>query len=757
MLRLAVMTSGGDAQGMNAAVRAVVRAGLEAGAEVYAVEEGYKGLITGGEEIRPMGWNSVGGILHRGGTIIGTARSNEFRERDGRRTAVKNLLERSIDRLVVIGGDGSLSGANVLRQEWPDLVRELVEAGEVPIEALTVHPHLYIVGLVGSIDNDMVGTDITIGADTALHRIVEAVDAIASTAASHQRSFVIEVMGRRSGYLALMASLATGASWCFIPESPPDTPDWRETMCEVLAAGRRAGRRQSIVILAEGATDRDGKDITADDVKQAIEERLLEDTRITILGHVQRGGAPSAFDRNLSTQLGAAAVTELLQATPDTPSYMMGLRENRIVRRPLMECVERTRAVNQALNDRDWKTAMDLRGRSYQESFRILRTLVRSLPHDPVPGKRRLRLAVMTASAPSPGMNTAVRAAVRSGIDKGHHMLAIENGFQGLIDGSIREFDWMSVNGWAPMGGSELGTSRRKPAGKDLYTIARRIEELQIDGLLVIGGWSGYEAAMTLYHERANYPAFALPIVCLPATINNNLPGTEHSVGADTALNSIVDAVGKIKQSAVASKRCFVVEVMGRYCGYLAFMGMLATGAERVYLHEEGVTLQDLTRDLQMLIEGFSSGKRLGVMIRNEQANPIYDTTFISNLFEEEGRDLFEVRWSVLGHLQQGGDPSPFDRVLATRYAVKCIERLEREALEETGEVSVIGQVQGGFQFTSFDDALRTYDVKHQRPKQQWWMELRPLGRLLAQPEPGFHRSLSAPGVPLVTLPVAGK
>ncbi|MGL4650552.1 MAG: 6-phosphofructokinase, partial [Caldilineaceae bacterium] len=452
-----------------------------------------------------------------------------------------------------------------------------------------------------------------------------------------------------------------------------------------------------------------------------------------------RGGSPSAFDRNLSTQLGAAAVRELLDAAADAPSYMLGLQENRIVRVPLMEAVEKTHAVNDALNARDFARAMELRGRGYQESFRIYRTLVRALPHEPTPGKKRLRLAVMTSSAPSPGMNTAVRAAVRSGLDKGHHMLAIYNGFQGLIDGDILEFNWMSVKGWAPMGGSELGTARKKPQGRDLYTIARRIEELQIDGLLVIGGWSGYEAAVALYKERPNYPAFGIPMVCLPATINNNLPGTEHSVGADTALNSIVDAVGKIKQSAVASKRCFVVEVMGRYCGYLAFMGMLATGAERVYLHEEGVTLQDLKRDLDMLVEGFSSGKRLGVMIRNEYANPVYTTTFISDLFEEEGKELFEVRWSVLGHLQQGGDPTPFDRVLATRYAVKCIEYLEETATRGEPAAACIGQLKGRFVFTDFEDISRTYDAKLQRSKDQWWMDLRPLGRVLAQPEAHFH------------------
>ncbi len=739
MIRIGVLTSGGDAQGMNAAVRAVVRYGLEEGAEVYAIREGYKGMIDGGDQIHPMDWNSVGGILHRGGTVIGTARCKEFQTREGRLIAVENLLAHGIDRLCVIGGDGSLTGANILRSEWSGLVEELKQSGRISAELADAHPYLLITGLVGSIDNDMIGTDITIGADTALHRIVQAIDAIGSTAASHQRSFVVEVMGRRSGYLALMSALATGAAWCLIPEAPPDVDNWQVKMAEVLAAGRKAGRRQSIVIVAEGATDRHGNPISAEQVKQAIDEQLHEDTRITVLGHVQRGGSPSAFDRNLSTQLGAAAVRELLDAAPDSPSYMLGLQENRIVRTPLMEAVERTHAVNAALNARDYARAMELRGRSYRESFRIYRTLVRALPHEPIPGKKRLRLAVMTSSAPSPGMNTAVRAAVRTGLDRGHTMLAVYNGFQGLIDGNIHEYNWMSVNGWAPMGGSELGISRKKPQGRDLYAIARRIEELQIDGLLVIGGWSGYDAAIVLYKERSNYPAFNIPIVCLPATINNNLPGTEHSVGADTALNSIVDAVGKIKQSAVASKRCFVVEVMGRYCGYLAFMGMLATGAERVYLHEEGVTLQDLKRDLDMLVEGFSSGKRLGVMIRNEYANPVYTTTFMSDLFEEEGRDLFEVRWSVLGHLQQGGDPTPFDRVLATRYAVRCIEMLEESATKGDGVAACIGMQKGRFLFTAFDDFSRTYDAKLQRAKDQWWMELLPLGRVLAQPEADYY------------------
>jgi 6-phosphofructokinase 1 len=734
--RIGVLTSGGDAPGMNAAVRAVVRTALDRGAEVYAIYEGYRGMVQGGNRIRAMTWGSVGGILHQGGTAIGSARCAEFRTREGRRQAARNLLEREIDRLVVIGGDGSLTGANIFRQEWPELLAELVDRGEILHEVAERHPNLVIVGLVGSIDNDMYGTDMTIGADTALHRITEAVDAIQSTAASHQRSFVVEVMGRGCGYLALMSGIATGADWVLIPENPPDVENWEERMCQLFKAGREAGRRDGIVIVAEGARDRAGNPIRSDYVKSVLEERLGEDTRVTILGHVQRGGAPTAFDRNLSTLMGYAAVDEVLSAGPDSQPLLIGMRGNRIVRSPLMQCVEQTHSVADRLAAQDYEKAMELRGGSFRESFRTMRTLVRALPHPPQPGQKQFRLAVVHAGGPAPGMNTAVRAAVRLGLDRGHVMLGVRNGFRGLIAGDIQEMDWMSVNGWASRGGAELGTNRKIPDGSDYYAIARNIEQLNIQGLLIIGGWSGYEAAYRLYTGRGHFPTFNIPMVCLPATINNNLPGSELSIGADTALNSIVEAVDKIKQSAVASQRCFVVEVMGRYCGYLALMGGLATGAERVYLNEEGVTLDDLRADLDQLITGFKGGKRLALMIRNELANPFYTTPFMCALFEEEGQDLFDVRQAILGHLQQGGDPTPFDRIQATRLADKCIEFLIEEGDKESPAGAFIGLQAGQVKFHSLEDFPRTTDAHHQRPKEQWWMGVRPIARVLAQPAP---------------------
>lgn len=738
MKTIGVLTSGGDAPGMNAAVRAVVRRALERNVEIFAIYEGYRGMIQGGSFIRPMDWNSVGGILHRGGTVIGSARCKEFRTAKGRLTAAENLIKAGIEGLAVIGGDGSLTGAAKLREEWPDLVAKLATEGRITKKLARKHAQLGIVGLVGSIDNDMFGTDMTIGADTALHRITDAVDAISSTAASHQRTFVIEVMGRNSGYLATISALASGADWALIPESPPNLEDWEAKMCGVLRAGRTAGRRDSIVIVAEGAVDLQGVPITCARIKEILEARMGEDTRVTILGHVQRGGSPSAFDRNLSTLLGVRAVDELLNIQADSPALLVGLKGNRIHSQPLMECVAQTRAVNEAINDRDFERAMNLRGSNFMQSFRTLRTLVRAVPHEPVAGQKRFRFAVLNAGAPAPGMNMAVRTAVRIGIDRGHHMVGVYQGFRGLRDGNMEQFDWMSVNGWALLGGSELGTNRTIPEKSDFYAIARNIEEHEIQGLLVIGGWPAYDAAIKLYQQRTNFPAFDIPMVCLPASINNNLPGTELCVGADTALNSIIDAVDKIKQSAVASNRCFVVEVMGRYCGYLALFSALASGAERVYIHEEGITVKALQRDVELLVEGFSKGKRLGVMIRNENANAIYDTSFICKLLEEEGGDLFEVRQSILGHLQQGGNPSPFDRVLAARYAVWCIDYLEEQATNGNTGTAGIGLVGGEYQQKPFDELLNMFDVDVQRPKEQWWMGLRPIVRMLAQPSPHY-------------------
>lgn len=231
--KIAIMTSGGDSPGMNGVVRAVVRMAIHKGCDAYCIYEGYEGLVQGGDLIRKMEWHDVRGWLSEGGTLIGTARCMAFYERPGRMTAAKNMVLNGIDALIICGGDGSLTGADKFRAEWPSLLEELVARGELSVEQVAPYKHLNIVGLVGSIDNDLSGTDATIGCYSALARICEMVDYIEATASSHSRAFVIEVMGRHCGWLALMAGVATGADFVFIPERPRDH-DWKEEMCTVV-------------------------------------------------------------------------------------------------------------------------------------------------------------------------------------------------------------------------------------------------------------------------------------------------------------------------------------------------------------------------------------------------------------------------------------------------------------------------------------------------------------------------------------------
>jgi 6-phosphofructokinase len=223
-----------------------------------------------------------------------------------------------------------------------------------------------------------------------------------------------------------------------------------------------------------------------------------------------------------------------------------------------------------------------------------------------------------------------------------------------------------------PIEAEHVGTSRKVPSAEELGTLAGLLARRQVEGILLVGGWAAYQAAFGMQAAPAAHAAFRIPIVCVPAGIDNSLPGSELSIGADTALNATVEAVDEIKRSAVAWRRAFVVEVMGRFWGYLAVMSGLATGAERVWTHEEGITMAALEKDVEGLAEGFRKGKRLALMIRNEIASPVFTTDVLRRLLEEEGRGQFDSRQAILGHLQQGGDPTPFDRIVAIRSSARA-------------------------------------------------------------------------------------
>lgn len=508
--RIGVMTSGGDSPGMNGAVRAVVRMAIHNKCEAYAIYEGYDGLVKGGDMIKQMEWEDVRGFCSEGGTLIGTARCMEFMERPGRLQAAKNLVVKGIDALVICGGDGSLTGADKFRAEWQGLLKELVDTKELTDKDIEPFQHLNIVGLVGSIDNDLSMTDATIGCYSSLARICEAVDSVDTTATSHQRAFVIEVMGRHCGWLALMTGVATGADFIFIPEEPPKE-NWEEEMCQIVKRHRAMGKRKTIVIVCEGAHDLNLKKITPTAVKDLLSKKAGLDTRITTLGHVQRGGTPSAYDRMLSTLQGVEAVKAVMEATPETPSPVICIVENKIVRRSLLEAVAQTKEVATAIEAKDFDRAMELRDAEFAEYYKAYQiTTAADQPELMLPEKDRMRIGIIHVGAPAGGMNAATRAAVAYCLARGHTPIALHNGFPGLIRhhsdepvGAVREIKWLDAEGWASKGGSEIGTNRGLPS-ENLEVVSKVFDKFNIQGLFVVGGFEAFTAVSELRKGRVS-------------------------------------------------------------------------------------------------------------------------------------------------------------------------------------------------------------------------------------------------------------
>ncbi|KAH8588670.1 phosphofructokinase-domain-containing protein [Bisporella sp. PMI_857] len=748
--RIAVMTSGGDSPGMNGAIRAVVRMAIESGCEAYAVLEGYDGLVRGGDLIKRMQWSDVRGWLSEGGTLIGTARCMAFYERPGRLKGAKNMVLNGIDALVICGGDGSLTGADKFRAEWPSLLEELVKNGELTKEQVAPFQHLNIVGLVGSIDNDMSGTDATIGCFSALGRICEMIDYVEATAASHSRAFVIEVMGRHCGWLALMAGVATGADFVFIPEKPR-AENWREEMCVVIAKHRKIGKRKTIVIVAEGAHDQNGKKITAEELKNLLADKeaggLALDTRITTLGHVQRGGTACAYDRYLATLQGVEAVKAVLEATPETPTPFIAITENKITRKPLVQAVLDTKEVAKAIEAHDFDKAMSLRDTEFTDFYNSYMTTTTTDLDDAkrLPVQKRMRIGIIHVGAPAGGVNAATRAAVAYCLTRGHTPIAIHNGFAGFARhhgdtplGAVREFDWLEVDGWASKGGSEIGMNRELPEESGMELIASLFAQYKFDGLFIIGGFEGFHALAQLRRAREKYSSFCIPMTLLPATISNNVPGTEYSLGSDTCLNELVSYCDKIKQSASASRRrVFVIETQGGRSGYVATLAGLSVGAVAVYTPEEGINIQMLAADIRHLKEVFqqdSGQSRAGRLILvNEKASTVYSAKLIASMIKEEANGRFESRDSIPGHVQQGGVPSPMDRTRAVRLAIKCIEHLEsyedrsdENIIKDVNSATVIGIKGAQVVFSPMKDVEENEtDWKNRRPKEEFWMDLK--------------------------------
>lgn len=362
-----------------------------------------------------------------------------------------------------------------------------------------------------------------------------------------------------------------------------------------------------------------------------------------------------------------------------------------------------------------------------------------------------MKIGFINVGAPAGGMNAAVRAGVAYCLSRGHEPIAIYNGFAGLARhhgdkplGAVRSFDWLEVDGWASKGGSEIGTNRELPSESGMETIANLIEQYQFDALFLIGGFEAFHAVSQLRKARDQYPSLCIPMTLLPATISNNVPGTEYSLGSDTCLNELVEYCDKIKQSASATRRrVFVIETQGGRSGYVATVGGLGVGASAVYTPEEGLSLEMLAADVRHLKEVFRHDKgqsRAGRLILiNEKASKVYNAKLIADILRDEAHGRFESREGIPGHMQQGGVPSPMDRSRAVRLAIRCIQHLESFGRNVHNKVkvdpmsaTVIGIRGASVVFTPVTTVEEEEtDWPNRRPKAAFWSEMKEIVDIL--------------------------
>ena len=685
-MKIGVMTGGGDCPGLNAAIRAVVRRAAQHEYETVGIRNGWAGLLGEGD-FMPLSPKDVAGIMQVGGTILGAGRTNPFR-RDPevdeailrlkasgdpalgpaierleeyqaayvdthKNEVLDNLRSQGIDALVVIGGKDTLSVAD-----------RFSKLG-VPVTAVPK-----------TMDNDLPETDYCIGFNSAITRVTEALDNLHTTATAHNRVMVVEVMGRDTGWVALMAGLAGGADYIVVPEVPATIED----VCQHLTERHARGKKFSIVVVSEGADcpgvmcdppgacdafghpRLDTRGIGAA-VAREIEKRTKFETRHVVLGHLHRGGSPTVFDRVLATRLGVAAVDLVKDGNFGKIAV---LKDNRVVPVSLERVAGKTRPAD--------------------PYFYELASVFFGLRRKPVRSPVK-RIGVLTGGGDCPGLNAAIRAVARRAFENGWEVMGLKNGWASLLDeGEGELLSPTSISGILHQGGTMLGTSRTNPAKDEklMKQVASNIQRFGLDALVAIGGDDTLGVATKL-HQRG------VPVVGVPKTMDNDIAETDYCIGFDSAVTTVTEALDKLHTTAMSHHRALVVEVMGRDAGWVAVYGGLAGGADYIMAPEVPCRIEDVCAHLQ---ERVKRGKNSSIIVVSEGAK-------ITDLREEEdlgGVDAFghvrldkrglgekvarniemctnlETRNVVLGHLQRGGSPTVFDRVLATRTGVAAVD-----------------------------------------------------------------------------------
>ncbi|ELA41640.1 uncharacterized protein VICG_01273 [Vittaforma corneae ATCC 50505] len=791
-IRLGVLTSGGDSPGMNSAVRSIVRYSLKNNIKVFGIYRGFEGLIRG--DIRELGWDNETHSSGQSGTYLLSARSEKFKTRKGRKEAAFNLLVRNINALVVIGGEGSMEGALILKEEFKELCEEIIAEGwlnsskietiknertwikdsphsTTPVDSISQSDKLttkslstekvedvivdylgpeasdefnfsvkkpydiQIVGIPGTIDNDIIGTDFTLGSNTAITRVAEVVEKLTSTMRSHKRVFVLECMGRNCGWITLMAGFAIGAEYIFIPEAPPK--DWRCEMIKSLKTAYFNHKMNIFVFVSEGAIDSEGNRITTSEIKQEIRNAGME-VRSLVLGHVQRGGMTAAQDRFLGTVFGLKIV-EYIMGGSNIPVMAANVSDEFIFV-DLYEVVRKSKMVRKYFIKKRYDEVLKMRNEYFQQIYWIHERYRHSLsqkffkehlyPREYSIGylhahnekkldssslisekveklfmiKKRLRIGVLMEGPSSGGMNTVLNSLVQFGLCKDVEIFYFFNGYNGMINVNVRKADLFEFSLVDNQGGIIIGTSDTKNV--DINTIERRIEELQIDYLIVVGG------TVNLKLARTN-----TKIIIIPCTISNNFPGSDMSIGSDTALNAILIASEACRLTAMSIKKTvYVIEIAGGKCGYLTVIGGISCSVFDV-ISPKVNKLEDLILTKKKIKTALEKQGSNSVMIfRNESTFDYMTTESLCKILCSD--ESIAYNYSVLGHLERGILPSVLDRIHARLSAYKAIEVCLNQVTS-----GVIGICNGKAIFSSVESVLKNYDEMNDTTKNPKWQK----------------------------------
>lgn len=713
--KIAILTSGGDAPGMNAAVRGTVRAALNKGWEVYGIKEGYRGLLTGGENIFPLDWVDVSWNFREGGTFLGSARCPELKgegshARDLKEQALLNLKKLNISSLVIVGGDGSLTGGHTLFK-----MLQNKEYTNPDLKSM----QLSIVGIPGSIDNDIAFTDMSIGVDTTLNTIVECIDKLRDTATSHRRVIIVEVMGRRRGYLAVMSGLATGADRVFVREEKINRNELNKLLL-VLRKSFDAGQKAGIIIRAEGAR------FSTSFLKETIDVLLKpeREVRETVLGHLQRGGNPTVFERTLATRMGVRAI-EILEETHSEPQ-LVGFRAKTLTSVALSKSLTKITTPS-FQNDLSPNT---------KNAF----SLCRMLENPPEEKYWESTIALLTDGNNVSGMNMAIRAVARLALNRGIAVKGIKGGFQGFTRGlgSTLNLEWsmLEMKSILRRAGTLLGVSSSGfTANKNTFeNITKQAKQLKIDGLIVIGNNTAYRNAHTLASITN------LPVVGIPADLNCNMPGTDWVIGMDSTLNDLLGGIDRAADAAHVKRKIFIITLNGDYCSCLARSVSLAGGAEQLLLGNDILTTRgqnafrkQVRQSVSELKKMFDMGKTFGTIVYSskyleETENSIQ---YIKQAIDGAGITM-DVTVVPLETSLGGIIPTAFDRILAKRLGEKALETLQRKMRDRDYPFQTVGIKGKKIVSPYYEDNVKQSPLRCSRVLEK---ELRTCFNLMAQPQ----------------------